>query len=528
MKRFWCTTFIVAMAAGFVFAQDGITVTWAEDRADHSTLDPRVTQSRHEEQFIVQIFEPLIAADEEGNFHPGLATSWEVSDDERCWTFQLREDVVFHDGTPLNAEAVKFTFDSIQEPELGSQGAIDIMGPYESTEVVDDHTAVVCFEQPFAAAMNAFSEAELSIVSPTAVRELGDDGFARNPVGTGPFRFVSWEEGREIILERFEEYDWAPEFYARQGPSDVERVVFRFIPDASTRVAALEAGEVNIAEQVAPLDMLNFRDSPSLGVETMIGNVAGLPYGAFLNTTRGPLQDIRVRQAFMFAIDRPRIIENLFFGLVDPAYGPLSASTPLYWTGVEDYYDYDLDRAQQLLDEAGWVDTDGDGIRDKDGEPLSLFAPTLLEPETMVAVQAEVARAGIDLQVETVLKARQDELIFGNGYDVLVIRWVSNDPSVLIIPFHSRNIPEPGSFKFNWARYSDPVLDDLLESGETAANEEERRQIYHQAQEMIMDSAIFFGIHNQVQPVGFDGDLTGFRFAPGNWQVRFYDVTRAE
>ncbi len=514
-----------AYLAGFALAQEGVTVVWGEDRSDHSTLDPRVTQSRHEEQMILQIFDPLVYRDEDGNFHPGLAESWEVSDDGLSWTFTLRQDVTFHDGTPFNAEAVKFTFDSIQDPELGSQGAIDIMGPYDSTEVLGEHLVRVNFKRPFAAALSAFSETELSIVSPTAVQQLGNDGFARNPVGTGPFKFVSWEAGRQVVLERNDDYNWAPEFYNHQGPSEVERVVLRFIPDASTRVAALEAGEINIADLITPLDILNLESDPNFG--TLIGNVAGLPFSIMFNTTRGPLQDIRVRQAFMYAVDRPKLAENLFFGFADAAFGPLSAATPDYWPGVEEYYQYDPEMAAALLDEAGWVDTNGDGIREKDGEELSLFFPALLEPDTAVAVQAEVAKVGFDVRVENVLKARQDELIFANDYDILVIRWVSNDPGVLIIPFHSRNIPEPGSFKFNWARWSDPELDKLLEDAEAATTANERTALYQEIQKRIMDAAIFFPLHNQVQMIGFRNDLTGFRFAPGNWQVRFYDVMPA-
>ena len=513
---------LVGLSTGF--AQDGLTVVWGEDRSDHSTLDPRVTQSRHEEQMILQIFDPLIYRDGQ-DFYPGLATSWEVSDGGLSWTFQLREGVTFHDGTPFNAEAVKFTFDSIQDPELGSQGAIDVLGPYASTEVLGDLEVRVNFERPYASALSAFSETELSIVSPTAVQELGNDGFARNPVGTGPFKFVSWEAGLRVTLERNEDYNWAPAFYDHQGPSEVERVVLRFIPDTSTRVAALEAGEINIADLVTPLDLLSYQNDPDFG--TMIGNVAGLPFSIMFNTTRGPLMDPLVRQAFMHAVDRPRLAENLFFGFAAPAYGPLSASTPLYWDGVESYYNYDPERAMALLEQAGWTDSDGDGVREKDGEELSLFFPSLLEPDTAVAVQAEVAKVGFDVQVENVLKARQDELIFANNYDVLVIRWVSNDPGVLIIPFHSRNIPEPGIFKFNWSRIDDPVLDQLLEDAEAATSPDERAALYQQIQQMIMDGATFFALHDQLQMVAFSSDFSGFRFAPGNWQVRFYDVTRA-
>jgi peptide/nickel transport system substrate-binding protein len=288
-------------------------------------------------------------------------------------------------------------------------------------------------------------------------------------------------------------------------------------------VAALEAGEINIADLITPLDLLSLEGSS--GFETLVGNVAGLPFSMMFNTTRGPFQDIRVRKAFMHAVDRPRLAENLFFGFADAAYGPLSASTPHYWAGAEQTYPYNPEGAMALLEEAGWVDSDGDGIREKDGETLSLFFPSLLEPDTAVAVQAEVAKVGFDLQVENVLKARQDELIFANDYDILVIRWVSNDPGVLIIPFHSRNIPTPGNFKFNWARFADAELDQQLEDAEAATSDEERGALYEAIQKRIMDEAIFYPLHNQVQMIGYTSDMTGFHFAPGNWQVRFYDVS---
>jgi len=517
---------VAALAATGAAAQDGdLSIVFAEDRADHSTFDPRVTQSRHEEQVIVQVFDQLVAADAEGNFHPGLATSWAVSDDGLSYTFQLRDDVTFHDGTPFNAEAVKFTFDTIVDPETGSQGAVDMIGPYASTEVLGPHEVRVTFERPYGAAMNAFSEAELSIVSPTAVEEKGATGFAQSPVGTGPFKFVEWEQGRQITLVRNDDYNWAPEYMDQQGPSQVAEAIVRFVPDASTRVAALEAGEIDIIELAPPLDMRRFAESDEFG--TMAANVAGLPFAAMFNTTRGPFQDIRVRKAFMHAVDRPRLAENLFFGFADAAWGPLSATTPAYWDGVEAYYPYDPERAAALLDEAGWTNGSG-GVRTKDGEPLSVYFPALLEPETAVALQAEAAKVGFDVNVENVMKARQDELILNNEYDMLVIRWVSNDPGVLVIPFHSRNIPEPGVFKFNWARYDNPEMDKMLEDAASAGTEEERDRLYAEIQKQIMDEAIFFPIHNQVQLIAYDADLEGLRFAAGNWQVRFYDIRRAD
>jgi peptide/nickel transport system substrate-binding protein len=511
---------LLATALVGVSAQ-GVTLVWGEDQPDFATLDPRITQSRHEEQVITQIFDPLIYADENGKYYPGLASSWTRSQDGLSYTFTLRKDVTFHDGTPFDASAVKFTFDSIADPKLGSQGAIDYLGPYDGTEVVSQYVARVKFKRPYAAALQSFSENELAMVSPTAVRRLGDNGFGRAPVGTGPFKFVSWEAGKQIILEKNADYKWGPIFFKNRGSAKVDRVVIRLIANNGTRVAALDAGEIDIADLTPPLDMRRFRDNPKF--KTMVGNVGGLPFGMLFNTSRGPMTDIRVRQAFMHAVDRPKLAQNLFFGFADASYGPISSTTPGYWNGVEKYYPHDLEKANQLLEAAGWKMGAG-GIRAKDGKPLQLYFPALLEPETAVAVQAEVKKVGIDLKVENVLKAKQDEDILSNNYDVLVIRWVLNDPGVLSIPFHTKNIPEPGKFKFNWSRLSDKKLDTVLDNGATARSNIERAGIYQQAQKIIMDQAIFFALHQQVQLLAFSNKFTGYRFAPGNWQVRFYDV----
>src|SRR5438445_237693 len=237
------------------------TVTWGEDQ-DYATLDPRVTQSRHEAQAIMQMFESLLFLDTDGKFYPWLAQRWEYSKDGTSITFHLRRDVKFHDGTPFNGDAVKFTFDTVVDPTLGSQGAIDFLGPYKSTDVIDQYTVRVNWTEPFAAALTNLSNPWLcSIVSPTAVRKLGNDGFARNPVGTGPFKFVEWVPRVRVVMERNEEYRWAPPVFNRQAPSALKRLVIRIIPDASTRVAALEKGEIDVCDQVPPIEVKRFQGS---------------------------------------------------------------------------------------------------------------------------------------------------------------------------------------------------------------------------------------------------------------------------
>ena len=288
---------------------NGLTVTWGEDDATPRTYDPRVTSSRHEYQVIAQMFDPLIASDGSNKLFPGLATSWEVAPDGKSVTLKLRSDVGFHDGTPFDAEAVKFTFDTIADPKTASEAAVTQLGPYAGTEVIDPHTVRVTYSQPFGAALASYAEGTLAPVSPTAVKRLGNQAFSRAPVGAGPFRFVSWEEGRQVVLERFDKYNWAPGYNANTGPSAVQRVITRFIPDASTRVAALEAGEIDISDATPILDMKRFGDMRGYG--TMIGNAAGIPFGLELNGSRGIFADVRVRRALAMAVDRKALTENL-------------------------------------------------------------------------------------------------------------------------------------------------------------------------------------------------------------------------
>ena len=504
----------------------GVTVTWGEDDATPRTYDPRVTSSRHEYQVIAQVFDTLIASDGSNGLLPGLATAWDVAPDGRSVTLKLRSDVDFHDGTPFDADSVKFTFDTIADPKTASEGAVTQLGPYAGTELIDAHTVRVNYSQPFGAALASYAEGTLAPVSPTAVKRLGNQGFARAPVGAGPFRFVSWEEGRQVVLERFDKYNWAPGYNANTGPSSVQRVITRFIPDASTRVAALEAGEIDIADATPILDMKRFSDTRGYG--TMIGNAAGIPFGLELNGSRAIFSDIRVRRALAMAVDRKALSENLFFGLIDPAYGPLSKGTPGYWTGTEDMYRPDPKAAMALLDQAGWS-LGPDGVRVKDGQRLSGFygAPPPLEPDTAVEIQAIARRVGFDLKVETITFARNQALVFDNAFDMLPVRWIQADPMCLENLFASSNIPSPGRYKYNWMQLNEAKLDALFAEGRAVTDPAKRAAVYAEAQKIIMDSALWFPVHNQVQTIAYRTEKKGYHFARASWVALFYDVTKA-
>jgi peptide/nickel transport system substrate-binding protein len=254
----------------------------------------------------------------------------------------------------------------------------------------------------------------------------------------------------------------------------------------------------------------------------LVGTTMGVPFGFSLNTSRGPFQDLRVRQAFMHAIDRHWISQNLLFGVINPAWGPLSSSSPEYWPGVEKYYPFNLTAAAKLLDEAGWR-MGADGIRQRGGHRLALYLPILLEPAMGVVLQAHARRAGFDLQIEQVTRERQQQHIFANDYDLLSLRWVYADAGVLDVPFLSKNIPAPGRFSFNWSRYQNAALDAALTSA-AAASPEKRRDQYGQVQRLIMDQAIFLPVHEEIYDVVYSNRIAGLRLTHGNAQAAFAGV----
>jgi peptide/nickel transport system substrate-binding protein len=260
----------------------------------------------------------------------------------------------------------------------------------------------------------------------------------------------------------------------------------------------------------------------------MIGNAAGIPFGLELNGSKGIFADVRVRRALAMAVDRKALSDNLFFGLIDPAYGPLSKGTPGYWAGAEEMYKPDTKAAMALLDEAGWK-PGPDGVRTKDGQRLTGFygAPPPLEPDTAVELQAVARRVGFDLKVETITFARNQQLVFDNAFDMLPVRWIQADPMCLENLFASVNIPSAGRYKYNWMQLKDAKLDGLFAEGRATTDQAKRAAIYGEAQKIIMDSALWFPVHNQVQTVAYRTEKKGYHFARADWIVLFYDVTKA-
>jgi peptide/nickel transport system substrate-binding protein len=488
------------------------------------TMDPRVSGSAKATNLMVNLFDTLIALDRDtGNLVPGLASSWEGSADATAYTFHLRNDVTFHDGTPFNAEAVKYTFDSIMDPELRSLSAIGALGTYTETEVVDDYTVIVHFAEPYAAFPNMVSASTLAPVSPTAAQAAGPTEFGRAPVGTGPFKFSSWEQQVSMSFERNPDYKWPIGLYKHEGPAYIDKLTVQFIPEAATLTGSIESGQLTIADGILPQDVATLDGDDDF--QTMLPTIPGIPQILPLNAAKFPTDDLAVRQAILYGIDTETIVDTIFFGTLKPAKGPLAASTLDYNPAVESYYPYDTDKASQLLADAGWTQGSG-GILEKDGQPLHLeYITTPGQPgDVAELVQAYLQPLGFDVNLQILEYAATAELMLAGEHNIARLGYTGTDPAVLTTAFHSDNI---AGTNFNRTMLPDPDLDAKLEAAAAETDPDARKQMYYDIQVYIMDRALIIPLWDQAIFWGAQARLQGL-YPMSLAQIPFYDAWLAE
>jgi peptide/nickel transport system substrate-binding protein len=366
----------VPRAANLAFkAQEGGgDLVYAMERIVSDTLNQHRSTDTVSRVIAHHVLDNLVAVNPaDGSVNPWLAESWEVSADGLTYTFKLRQDVTFHDGTPFNAAAVKRNFDESMDAAKAPGFAFTAMGStaYSGTEVVDDFTVKVTFTQPFAAFLLYLSDGGLGIDSPTALDAGGENYGITSLVGSGPFKFVEYVPTDHVTLERNPDYAWPAAVFGVTGPAPLEKVTFREVPESSVRAQAATQGEVQIARIVEP-NVPEVEGQP--GVTIKATAKAGSSRMFFMNLTNGPTADINVRKAINMAIDKEAMLQLPgWAGFGRPGLAPLPSNmVPNGDLSSLTEYDipYDVDGANALLDSAGWV-KNGD-IREKDGVQLIL------------------------------------------------------------------------------------------------------------------------------------------------------------
>lgn len=485
-----------------------------------SGLDPHIDASSELGIPLTSVYDTLVYQDLDGSLVPGLAQRWEVSPDGLTYTFYLRRDVVFHDGTPFDAQAVKFNLDRIGNPETLSRKAADMLGPYDHTEVVDEYTVRVHFQEPYAPFLDSASQVYLGMASPAAVEQWGAE-YQLHQVGTGPFIFQEYVPSDHLTLVRNPDYAWAPEVYDHEGPAYLDEIEFRFFSDPAVRALALESGEVHVMGELPPQDAVRLEGSDDFRLYLV--PIPGQPLEFFVNVANAPTDDLNVRQALLYATDRQAIVDTIFLGYSPVAHGPLTASTMGYEPAVEEIYSHDPARAAALLEEAGWLDSDGDGQRDKDGQALVLQIYLMTWgylPEVGQILQAQLQQVGVGLDIQVIAFPAAVEAAAGGLHNLMPMTFSSSDPSVLNTAFLSSN----ADGGFNWSKVRDPELDRLLLEATSEMDVQRRAEIYGQIQVMIMSEALLLPIRDYVNINAALSSVQGLQYDRRGWFPWLHDV----
>lgn len=433
------------------------------------------------------LYDRLVTFDEELKFHPQLAESWEISEDQTAVTFHLREGATFHDGTPVDAEAIKFNIERMMDPEVNNTNR-PLWDPIVGADVVDDLTVTIRTDGPYALLLNTLAHGSGAIVSPSAIEANGPESMTQNPVGAGPYKLASFEPGQELVLEPFAEY-WG-------GKPALDGITLRYIPEAATRVAALKSGSVDVIDGVPSHLIASIESDANLQI---LSGPSLRPMGFAIQTTKPPLDIKEVRQALNHAVPVEAIADKLFFGYAKPSDSPLAFNT--FGHRGSDAFAYDQDKAKDLLAAAGYTDTDNDGFVDKDGEKIEL---TLLTPEGQFASDVQITEVvanalqavGIDAKIEKIEKgAFWDALRVPVAEATWDLGMFGFNPSNASGSYHldsmytSNPDNEGRPAVWNIARYANADVDALLAEAKTTVDPEKRAELLGDAQEIIWDDA---------------------------------------
>ena len=452
------------------------------------TLDPTVTTFTVIGKIGYHVFDPLVWQVSAGKFEPGLAESWQASADAKAYTFKLRKDVKFHDGSPFNAQAVKFTFDRIADPATKSQTAISVLGPYEGTDVVDDSTVRVRFTTPYAPFLDAVSSPYLVPISPDAVRKAGKDFGSTALVGTGPFKFESYRADAEVVLVRNDDYKWGPAHLKSRGAPYLDKIVWRIIPESTTRIATVESGELTLVEDVPTQDYQRLKSGGKLSILDPVQ--AGSGWSMMMNVENPPFDDVRVRRAFEWAVDKNAMNQTVWNGVFKPACSPLTSNMLGYDAKTCDKYKYDTQRANALLDEAGWKMNAATGVREKGGLPLKLGlyfrSDSDLSRNMATFLQGNVKPVGIQIDQQGLARAGYFDAVRAGKHHMQFWWESAGDPNVLRILVHSSN----ANGGTNRNRYKNPEMDKLIDEAAAQTDVEKRKALYSQIQSKVLDDAV--------------------------------------
>jgi len=473
-----------------------------------NTIDP------HQTGFIPQrlgYVETLVGVDYEGKITPSLAKSWEVSDDGKNWTFVLRDDVLFHDGTPFTAGTMKTSLERSFALSESVFGKI----PVSAIKAPDNLTLEISLDSPFPALPAYLSRGESAALAPGS---YDADGNVVKPIGTGPFIFESWKPEEEIVIVK------NPDYWGQSA--SVDKVIYRIMPEALTRKMLLDSKEIQIAMILSPEIAEEYTEKTDYSVlQQPIARVRMIGF----NIEKEPFDDQRVRQAVNYAIDREAIVTYVLHGYGTTAAGLFPPG--FYWANQEIApYTYNTEKAQALLEEAGWTDTDGDGTLDKDGKPLKITLVTYPEraelPEIAEVIQQQLKKVGIKTELKVLNFDAAESLRNQGEFDIFLVGrgllFVPDPDEIMMTDYHSNGTSIDGLGAYRW--HNDRV-DELLEEARTTSDMAVRKKLYDEAQAIIVEEAPVAYLNYYVNIDVTTSDIEGYRLHPTEYSLHLENVS---
>jgi peptide/nickel transport system substrate-binding protein len=493
---------VAAAASG----ADGGTVTRALT-SEPPSIDPQTAPHSGLSLLLPYLFDTLVVRDVNNEILPGLAEKWEQSPDGLAITMTLKSGVTFHEGDPLTAEAVKFTFDRFKESGKASPIYGGVMA-IAAVEPVDPQTVVFRFKAPAANFWSTISMPYAGIIDPKSAQVAAGSEVAMLR-GTGPFKLGEWKAGQYVELVRNEAYKWGPPNVENTAAPKVERLLFKVAPDATTQLNALKAGEVDVIFVNNPGHKKQLEADPDVEVHEAVLN--SLVYLGF-NTAKPPYDSPQVRQALSHAIDKGQILDVALGGVGQVADAPLAPTLQGYDPGLKEYaLGFDLPKSQELLAAAGLTKGD-DGLWQWEGKPLQ---PVLLTstraPNDAIAtlIQAQLKAAGINAEIQQLDSKAVMQATTEGKFDLLLFRYDWNDPDALNIYLGSDRI---GST--NRVAYKNEQVDALLKQGARELDPAKRAAIYVDAQKLILADAPWQPLYYPVDVIAVakrvEGEKVGY------------------
>jgi peptide/nickel transport system substrate-binding protein len=479
----------------------------------HEQEPPCLTGGWVQEAFIErQYADSLVSQEHGGKIVPWLASSWTVSKNRLIYTFHLKPGVKFTDGTPLNAQAVVDNFQYWTNPKTANGDVNAFIVPYyKSATALGETTVQVTLNKPYAPLLSTLSQGYDGILSPKGLAR-GAAATCDDPIGSGPFIVEKWNHGQNIEFVRNPNYDSAPADALHQGPAYVEKLVWSFIANPTTRYGSLTSGQSNVIYDIPTADWDAAKEQYNVAQYI----TPGRPETLDLNTVHGVFTDERLREAFAYAANRPAAVQSAFDGEVPfNGNGALSQTTPDYDAALADAYSYDPAKANALLDQAGWTGRNAAGYRTKDGKVLEVKlvygAGSIVTDEgatVLQDLQQQWKSAGFDV---TLTPATLSQLFSGtyakpSSYDATIGYWTSPTPGVLLIvwrPWDSKTAPNSNNQSF----YDNPEVVSLIEAANSSSDPAVQQADYYKAQQIVVQKAAVVGVYTQTTSLAWVKNL---------------------